>query len=531
MTRYLYYIDLTNRYTGISKRIGGQTRAEVELKVAEQLRKWKEQEQSRLKRERIADLKQQAEFDSEQARARIEEWRALLASTLQVDDRLDWDALSKVQPYFAFSFAEAEPTLDHARQEIGVPPERKLLEAVMKTLRRRREEKEGQAAGLFQTQMTSYRARLAKAKKKYEANKTEYESEQEDYNKALDDLRAEFEAGHGDAIEKYVHMVLERSAYPEGLERNYDIQYDPISQTIIVSFELPNREAVPRVLEYKYATTRQEVTPVEMKAKDFDLFFEETLYQICLRTIHEIFESVYIDGVTTVVFNGWVSGVDVKTGKDFRSCVLTCSANRDEYESYNLERVEPKECFRGMKGIAACPLAQLAPVRPIMDIRRDDRRFVESREVVGHLDSSVNLATMDWGDFEHLVRELFEKVFGHEIFGHEKGEVRVTQASRDGGVDAVAFDPDPIRGGKFVIQAKRYNSVVPVAAVRDLYGTMINEGANRGILVTTSYFGNDSREFAKDKPITLIDGANLVYLFQEHGHDVKIELQERGRPS
>lgn len=75
------------------------------------------------------------------------------------------------------------------------------------------------------------------------------------------------------------------------------------------------------------------------------------------------------------------------------------------------------------------------------------------------------------------------------------------------------------------IQAKRYNKVVPVSAARDLYGTMINEGAVKGILVTTSYFGNDSREFVKDKPITLIDGANLIHMFQEHGYNVKIELQ------
>jgi restriction system protein len=108
--------------------------------------------------------------------------------------------------------------------------------------------------------------------------------------------------------------------------------------------------------------------------------------------------------------------------------------------------------------------------------------------------------------------------------------VRVTQASRDRGVDAIAFDPDPIRGGKFVIQAKRYNMVVPVSAVRDLYGTMIAEGATKGILVTTSYFGRDSREFAKDKPITLIDGENLVYMFQEHGHNVHIALLPKGDP-
>jgi restriction system protein len=130
---------------------------------------------------------------------------------------------------------------------------------------------------------------------------------------------------------------------------------------------------------------------------------------------------------------------------------------------------------------------------------------------------------MDWEDFEHLVRELFER-----IFQKDGCEVKVSQASRDRGVDAIAFDPDPIRGGKFVIQAKRYNMVVPVSAVRDLYGTMIDEGATKGILVTTSHFGHDSYGFAKDKPITLIDGQNLVHMFQEHGHAVHIALAPKG---
>ena len=91
---------------------------------------------------------------------------------------------------------------------------------------------------------------------------------------------------------------------------------------------------------------------------------------------------------------------------------------------------------------------------------------------------------MDWLDFENLVRELFEAEFA--VSG---GEVKVTQASADKGVDAVAFDPDPIRGGKIVIQAKRYTNTVGVSAVRDLYGTLMNEGANKGILVTTSDYG------------------------------------------
>jgi len=145
---------------------------------------------------------------------------------------------------------------------------------------------------------------------------------------------------------------------------------------------------------------------------------------------------------------------------------------------------------------------------------------VSSYTVADEMDDATNLAAMSWEDFEHLIRELFEKEF--KQYG---GECNVTRASRDGGVDAIAFDPDPIRGGKIVIQAKRYTKTVGVSAVRDLYGTVLNEGANKGILVTTADYGPDSYEFAKGKPLTLLNGANLLHLLSTHGHSAKIDLQ------
>jgi restriction system protein len=48
---------------------------------------------------------------------------------------------------------------------------------------------------------------------------------------------------------------------------------------------------------------------------------------------------------------------------------------------------------------------------------------------------------------------------------------------------------------------------------------MMNEGANKGILVTTSGYGPDAFDFVKDKPIELIDGSRLLYLL-EHEADV-----------
>jgi restriction system protein len=106
-------------------------------------------------------------------------------------------------------------------------------------------------------------------------------------------------------------------------------------------------------------------------------------------------------------------------------------------------------------------------------------------------------------------------------------ETRQTRPSRDGGVDCVAWDTRPVMGGKVVIQAKRYAHTVGVSAVRDLYGTVVNEGASKGILVSTSGYGKASFEFADDKPLELLDGTNLLYLLKEHaGVDARIDTPE-----
>jgi restriction system protein len=106
-------------------------------------------------------------------------------------------------------------------------------------------------------------------------------------------------------------------------------------------------------------------------------------------------------------------------------------------------------------------------------------------------------------------------------------ETKLTRPSRDGGVDCVAWDLRPIVGGKVVIQAKRYKHTVGVSAVRDLYGTMMNEGASKGILVTTSGYGKSAYSFAENKPLELLTGGNLLYLLDQHaGIKAKIEFPE-----
>ena len=54
----------------------------------------------------------------------------------------------------------------------------------------------------------------------------------------------------------------------------------------------------------------------------------------------------------------------------------------------------------------------------------------------------------------------------------------------------------------------------------------MNEGAMKGILITTADYGPDAYEFAKGKPLTLMNRANLLYLLEKHGHKAKIDIAE-----
>lgn len=306
--------------------------------------------------------------------------------------------------------------------------------------------------------------------------------------------------------------------------KHFDVQFLSETKSLIVDFDLPHPNLVPNIIEYKFVQTKKETTTKTMKKKDFEEYYEDVLFQISLRSIYECLSADYANTTELVVFNGWIHGTDTSTGKDFHSCIISLQALKEEFLSLHLEKVVPKDCFRNFKGLNAGALYQLAPVRPILEINREDKLFVESKEILAEINSIPNLAAMPWDDFEHLIRELFE-----QYFANVGAEVKVTRPSRDGGIDAVAFDPDPIRGGKFIIQAKRYNQVVPVSAVRELNGIMADEGAIKGILVTTSYYGKESSEFVKGKPLTLLDGNNLIQMFNDYGYKVKIELNKKDK--
>jgi len=362
-------------------------------------------------------------------------------------------------------------------------------------------------------------SRHSQLMQQFKAEKLQYELAQKQRNQQIDEQRERYYASETDALTEYWYQLFTDQAYPDNWPEDCQLQYIEGAKKLIVDYELPPIEAFPSVREVRYVASRKEFKEIPIPEAQRKKNYDDTLYQIALASLYKLFQSDAVDALELIVFNGWVQSVDKATGAAIHPCILSVQASKEDFMMLNMHQVDPRACFKKLKGVCGSRLVDMTPVQPIMSLDKEDRRFVNAYAVADSLGSETNLAAMDWQDFENLIRELFEKEFSQN-----GGEVKITQASRDGGVDAIAFDPDPIRGGKIVIQAKRYTNVVGVSAVRDLYGTVHNEGATKGILVTTADFGKDAHDFANGKPLKLLSGSELLYLLQKHGYRARIDL-------
>ncbi len=358
-------------------------------------------------------------------------------------------------------------------------------------------------------------------REKWEEKRSRWAEKKESHEAAVRSLFENYRDREPEAVCSYLSAVLDESSYPEWIPREHDIYYNTETKTAVVDYRLPAPSDLPAIKEVSYVQARDEFTEKPIPVRDCEKLYDSAIYQVALRTLHECFEATADSVLTSVVFNGYVRTKDAATGKGIRPCILSVQTQRGEFSAIDLASVDPKECVRKLRGIGSSKLHALAPIAPILSFDKEDSRFVEGRDILGRVSEGSNLAAMDWEDFEHLIRGVFEG-----YFADIDGDVKVTQASRDKGVDAVVFDPDPVTGGKIIIQAKRYTNTVSVAAVRELLGTVQNEGAKLGILVATSQFGPDAIQLAAEWPINLIDGGNLLHLLAEQGRKAYIDIRE-----
>ena len=93
--------------------------------------------------------------------------------------------------------------------------------------------------------------------------------------------------------------------------------------------------------------------------------------------------------------------------------------------------------------------------------------------------------------FEELVAELLEK---------EGFKVNLTKKTHDGGKDIFVAQNNTLGNFLYYIECKQFTPTnhVGVKFVRELYGTISADRATAGLLVTTSYFSKEAKDFVEN---------------------------------
>jgi restriction system protein len=468
----------------------------------------------------------EAEDKNEEVQEKVEQLEGLLLATLSIDDAIAFTSLKSpadhsgrhpFRPPFDLATAEPRPEPNDFTRMVRPPAFwDRILPGSEKRYQRRLAEAQARfraADAAWTTAESARQARLETLRIEHEGSRIAVEQ----HDKQVDDFEEAYRRADREAIIAYAMMVLERSEYPDGFPQRFRVTYEVASRRIVVDYELPGVEIVPAVAEYRYVKSKDSIEEKSRKPADVKERYSDVVASVALRTLHEIFEADAGSHIDVAVFSGFVDAIDPATGKDIHPCLISVSATKTAFAELDLARVDRRVCLRNLGAQVSGRPEAVQPVRPLVEFDMVDARFVADTDVLADLESRPNLMELNPFAFETLVANLFTKM---------GLETKQTRSSRDGGVDAVAFDARPVLGGKVVIQAKRYRHTVGVAAVRDLYGTMINEGANKGILVTTSGYGPDAFNFAKDKPIELIAGSGLLYLLDQIGMKATIVFPE-----
>jgi len=147
----------------------------------------------------------------------------------------------------------------------------------------------------------------------------------------------------------------------------------------------------------------------------------------------------------------------------------------------------------------------------LFDLKSPRQRKTQAKATGGQDRTLAQLLALDPREFESTIKQLYQSL---------GFAARLTPESQDAGVDVIASRVT-LGGGaeKYAIQCKRYahNNKVGRPEAQKLLGVLAKDSSfTKGVLITTSEFSAECRQFASDRgDLELIDGARLIRWMRE----------------
>ena len=378
-----------------------------------QFKKWDEQWEEKSKKRKLQSEKElslnMAIEQTQNAQEKLKEIENLLSYTFNIDDSVNWDSLKDIKEY---EIPNPKNNMEQALRKLEKPnqptyeeltekprqefyePKFSFLERIIKPLSEKKINKANilhqeviKKWGIFcdeinlknrnlresyNNKMVGYEEKKEKLKKHYEKLEKEwmkskeiYINNQLEYNKRIEILKDKYINRDPKSVIQYCELVLENSKYPDAFPKDFDLKYDFNRKIILVDYVLPNPDDLPKLKEVRYISSKKEMKEYFLSDSQISKNYEDVIYKITIRTIHEIFESDKVQAIDEITYNGWVHAVNKATGKKEKICIIAIQVNKEDFSRIELSNIDAKLCFKNLGGRSGKKLLNITPVKPI----------------------------------------------------------------------------------------------------------------------------------------------------------------------
>lgn len=237
----------------------------------------------------------------------------------------------------------------------------------------------------FEHELKEYEDKKQVIKKRYDELEEDWKNSRElyykkqtEYDEKIDKLKNSYLNKNKEAVIQYCEIVLNNSKYPDNFPKDFDIDYNPGTRNLIVEYFLPTPDDLPSLKEVKYIASKKELKESFLSQTQIFKNYDSAIYKITLRTLHELFEADKVEALETVIFNGWVKSINKATGNKVSNCIVTIQAKKSEFSQIELSNVDPKICFKSIKGIGGDKFSNIPAVQPIAKIKKNNKRFTNT---------------------------------------------------------------------------------------------------------------------------------------------------------
>lgn len=191
------------------------------------------------------------------------------------------------------------------------------------------------------------------------------------------------------------------------------------------------------------------------------------------------------------------------TGLIILAIAITLGIITNEKETHQKNRFGPSR--RKQKNIQTSTIIDNKKIEspPIFSPRKETKNNHKADTAKWSL---TLLREIEWKRFEVLCKELFKQ---------KECDARLSKIGMDGGIDFYIYKNNKEKPTA-IGQCKAWkNYKVGVKEVRELYGIMAAESIAHGFFLTTSSYTEEAKKFAKNIPVTLIDGEQMIQLIEQ----------------